>query len=100
MEMDALKKSLLYDIMLPKLEVLFVLLGLLGGIMFWNHWVRNETLFIVGLGGLAEVYFLKAFEPQKVADEINFPQQYFSKFSNQFPVNETRTFFLVHLPQR
>ena len=94
MEATEPRKSPLYDVLLPRLEVLCVLLGLLGGIMFWNHWVQDETLFIIGLGGLAEVYLLKALEPQGVADEVNFPQQYFSNSENQFPANKNLSFFL------
>ena len=94
MEVTEPKKSLLYDIMFLRLEMLCVLLSLLGGIMFWNHWVRDETLFIIGLGGLAELYFSKAFEPQKVVDEVNFPQQYFSNYGNQFPADKNASFFL------
>ncbi|WP_305033201.1 hypothetical protein [Hymenobacter convexus] len=94
MQMIKPGESLVYDVLLPKLEVLFVFLSILGAILFWNHWVRNETLFIIGLGGLAEVYFLKAFEPLISTDEVNFPEQYFGNFSNQFSVSENQSFFL------
>ena len=94
METTEPQKSFLYDILLPKLELLYGLVGVLGGILSWNHWGRGETLVIFGLGGLAVVYFMKAFEPQKVVDEINFPQQYFSDFGNQFPATNNPSFFL------
>ncbi|MGY3089442.1 hypothetical protein ACVWYF_002490 [Hymenobacter sp. UYAg731] len=97
MEKTVPRKSFLFDVLLPKLEVLYVLVSILGGIMFWNHWGRGETLLLVGLGGLSVVYYLKAFEPQKAIDEINFPLQYSNNFENQFSVNETRSFLLDSL---
>lgn len=97
METTELKRSFLYDILLPKLEVLYSSVTVLGGILFWNHWGRGYILCIVGLGGLAVVYFLKAFAPSVLLDEVNFPERYFGNEHNSFSTPVNTSFFLDSL---
>lgn len=97
MDMAEPKKSFLYDILLPKVELIYSVLSILGGLLLWYHKRGGNMLCIVGLMGLAIVYYLKAFEPPKTVDEINFPQQYFDSMGNTFPVNKNQSFFLDSL---
>lgn len=93
MEMPEPQKSFLYDIMLPKLELMYCLLCVLAAVLLWSQISAGKILSIIGLGGLAVVYYLKAFEPRKSLDEVNFSQQYFSTDAS-FSVTTSQSFFL------
>ncbi|GAA4045700.1 hypothetical protein GCM10022409_34750 [Hymenobacter glaciei] len=93
MEATEPQKSFLYDVMLPKPELIYSFLSVLAAVLLWSHMRAGKTLSLVGVGGLAIVYYLKAFEPRKLLDEVNFPQQYFST-DNSFPVTTSQSFFL------
>ena len=85
MEANEPKKLFLYDILLPKLEAIALAIAVAGLALKLNLINTGNTLLIVGLTTLSTVYFLRAFAPLKRigADEVNFPEQYFGKPTNQ-----------------
>jgi hypothetical protein len=82
MMMDARveSKSLLYDLLLPKLEIASWLLAIWGFIARWYQVVGGAMFLIVGLGSLSVVYFLSAYKPRKTST-TNGP--YFEPVFNQ-----------------
>lgn len=58
------RKNLLYDKVLPRVERLCWLLAAVGLAACYSPLRGGSTLLIIGLGGLAGVYFLRAFEPE------------------------------------
>lgn len=96
MEEVEVRKNFVYDRLLPKLDLVFVSCCASGWILLWNQISGGDIFCIVGLGGLAEVYFLRAFEPPKIYDEVNFPQQYFNRAST-CPNTKQQSFFLDSL---
>ena len=87
MEMTELQRSFLYDTLLPKLEVIALMLTGVGLALKLNLVNSGNMLLLVGLATLSTVYFLRAFAPHKQisTDEVNFPEQYFGSQTNQFP---------------
>ena len=88
------KQSFLYDILLPKVEKMHSLVTVLGVVLLWNHIKGGHILSMVGLCGLAVVYYLLPFKPLTFQDDINFPQQYFNRTENTLPVSSNQSFFL------
>lgn len=80
MEPAEFRGSFLYDLLLPKVEKIGLLVTIVGLLFAWMHIGRFEVLLIVGLQTLAITCFLRAFEPLALepTDELNFPSQYFS----------------------
>jgi hypothetical protein len=68
METNEPRKSLLFDVLLPKIEVLAWVLSIVGFIAKWNLISAGNIMLIVGLGSLANVYFLSAFMPGKTPE--------------------------------
>lgn len=81
------QKIFLYDILLPKLEAISLVMAVAGLVLKLSLMSSGNMLLLVGLGTLSTVYFLRAFAPMKRigADEVNFPEEYFGKSTNQFP---------------
>lgn len=81
------QRSFLYDTLLPKLEVIALMLTGVGLALKLNLVNSGNMLLLVGLATLSTVYFLRAFAPLKQisTDEVNFPEQYFGSPTNQFP---------------
>ena len=87
MEMTESQRSFLYDTLLPKLEVIALMLTGVGLALKLNLVNSGNMLLLVGLATLSTVYFLRAFAPLKQisTDGVNFPEQYFGSPTNQFP---------------
>jgi hypothetical protein len=91
METQEPAKSFLYDILLPKLELIYVLISAAGLVLFWNSVKGGSALCIVGLGGLATVSFLNAFSPY---NSINTDEPYFEPVAIQTLDGNESSFFL------
>ena len=66
---EVVRKSFLYDMLLPKLEVAGWIMAILGFAAKWALYNAGNIGLIVGLGTLSEVYFLSAFAPLRINDE-------------------------------
>lgn len=86
MEITEPQKIFLYDTLLPKLEVIALMLAGVGLALKLNLVNSGNMLLLVGLSTLSTVYFLRAFAPLKQisTDEVNFLEQYFGSPTNQF----------------
>jgi hypothetical protein len=91
MEAQEPVKSFLYDILLPKLELIYVIISAAGLVLFWNSVKGGNILCIVGLGGLATVSFLNAFSPY---NSINTDETYFEPVTIQILAGNESSFFL------
>ncbi|MET4073877.1 hypothetical protein [Hymenobacter sp. UYCo722] len=67
METTEPNRSFLFDVLLPKLEVISWILAVIGFVANWFQLRNADYLLIIGLGGLADVYMLKALSPLQIA---------------------------------
>ena len=81
MEMTEPKRSFLFDILLPKIEVAGWILSIAGFMAKWNLNSLGNLMLIIGLGSLADVCFLSAFRPEKMlnSSDNDLPNQDASK---------------------
>ncbi|MDQ2770193.1 MAG: hypothetical protein M3Y54_06810 [Bacteroidota bacterium] len=95
MEMTEPKRSFLYDVLLPKVEAVALILSVLGLALKLSLISSGNTELIIGLSTLSTVYFLRAFAPSKRigADEVNFPEQYFGKPTNHYAATSSEISF-------
>ena len=100
MEATEPRKSPLYDVLLPKLELIYGFVSALGLLLLWNHVKGGPLASIVGLGGLATGYFLKVYEPSKMVNELDFQQHHFIGTGNTLTATKYPSFFLDSLAPR
>ena len=63
------QKSFLFDVLLPKIEVVAWILSIVGFMAKWNLIGAGNIMLIIGLVSLADVYFISAFKPIKRLDD-------------------------------
>ena len=94
MEMTEPRRHFLYDTLLPKIEIIYGLVIVLAVVLLWNHKKGGNTLCVVGLGGLAVVYYLLAFKPRNSQDAINFTRHCFDSEKDTLQINTKQSSFL------
>jgi hypothetical protein len=89
-------KSFLYDTLLPKIEIISLLVAILGFAFKCGLVKGGDIMLLVGLSNLSIVYFLRAFAPLAlITDEVNFPTQSIGRNGIGFsPTSAEPSFFL------
>lgn len=96
METREPQKSFLYDILLPKIEVISLLMSVVGFVTKWSLIKSGDYMLLIGLGTLSVVYFLRTYAPT-VIDQENSLVQLSGKAVTAFAPTSAEPSFLVDI---